>query len=168
MLLQILQRTPPWVFALFVVLVVFGILQSRTRQISLARVAILPMVLIGLSLSGLWGTFGANGIAGFAVAAWLAALAAAVLLNRFMNWPRRVAYTAATRSFLVEGSWLPLGVMMTIFFTRYAVTVTLAMQPWLADSPWLAAGVGFAYGLMSGAFLARALRILGASRTAAA
>jgi hypothetical protein len=121
-------------------------------------------VLIGLSLSGLWGTFGANGIGAFAIIAWLAAVAAAVLINRYAKWPRKVVYTAATRTFLVEGSWLPLAVIMIIFFTRYAVTVTLAMNPGLAASPLLATGVSCAYGLMSGAFLARALRILAAAR----
>lgn len=165
MLLEILKRTPPWVFVLFAVLVLFGLLQSRTRQITPARVTILPVVLIGLSLSGLWGTFGANGNA---IGFWLAAVAAAVFLNNFAKWPRKVAYTAATRSFLVEGSWMPLAVMMLIFFTRYAVTVALAMQPGLAASPWLVAGVSVAYGLMSGAFLARALRILGSAKSAEA
>jgi hypothetical protein len=165
MLLQILQRTPPWVFALFAVLVVFGLLQTRTRRISLARVTILPLVLIGLSLSGLWGTFGANA---FAIAAWLAAVLSAVLFNRSAKWPRKVSYVAATRHFLVEGSWLPLAVMMIIFFTRYAVTVTLAINPGLAATSWLPISVSFAYGLMSGAFLARALRILGARSGVAA
>jgi hypothetical protein len=166
MLLEILKRTPPWVFVLFAALVAFGVLQSRTREVTLARVTVLPIVLIGLSLSGLWSTFGANGIAAFAIAAWLTAVASAVLLNGLAKWPRKVIYTAATRSFLVEGSWLPLAVMMVIFFTRYAVNVTLAMQPGLAASSWLAAGVGAAYGLMSGAFLARALRILNSARSA--
>jgi len=162
MLLEILKRTPAWVFVLFAALVFFGAMQSRTRQVTLARVTILPIVLIGLSLSGLWDTFGAN--AGYAVAAWNAAIAAAVLINRQVKWPRSVVYTAASRTFLVEGSWLPLAVMMIIFFTRYAVTVTLAMNPGLTSAPWLAMGVGFAYGLMSGAFLARAFRILSAAR----
>lgn len=159
MLLQILQRTPTWVFGLFALLVVFGLLQRRTRRISLARVTILPLVLIGLSLSGLWGTFGGNA---FAIAAWIAAVLAALLLNRAAKWPRKVSYEPATRSFLVEGSWAPLAVMMIIFFTRYTVTVTLAMHPELAATLWLPVAVSFAYGLMSGAFLARAARILGA------
>lgn len=165
MLLQILQRTPPWVFVLFVVLVAFGIVQSRTRQVSLARVAILPLVLIGLSLSGLWGSFGANLLA---FAAWGAAVAAALLINRALRWPRRVSYSPATRSFLVEGSWLPLAVMMAIFFARYAVAVALAMRPALAATSWLPVAVSAAYGLMSGAFFARAMRILGARRVEAA
>ena len=164
MLLQILQRTPPWVFVLFAVLVAFGFLQSRTREVSLVRVTILPLVLIGLSLSGLLGTFGAHA---FAIAAWLAGVAVALVLNRAAKWPRRVSYAPATRRFLVEGSWLPLAVMMIIFFTRYAVTVTLAMQPPLASTLWLPVLVSLAYGLMSGAFLARALRILAARRAEA-
>jgi len=159
MLLQILQRTPPWVFALFALLVTFGVLQSRTRRVSLARVTILPLVLIGLSLSGLWGTFGGSA---FAIAAWVAAVLAALLLNRVANWPRKVSYAPETRSFLVEGSWAPLAVMMVIFFARYATAVTLAMHPELAATLWLPVAVSFAYGLMSGAFLARAVRILGA------
>ncbi len=161
MLLEILTRTPVWVFVLFAALVFFGVAQSRTRQVTRVRVTILPLVLIGLSLSGLLGTFGANGLA---VAAWVAAVLGAVLVNRFAKWPRNVSYAAATRSFRVEGSWLPLAVMMIIFFTRYAVTVTLAMRPELAATLWLPVAVSFAYGLMSGAFLARALRILGSAR----
>ncbi len=37
MLLEILRRTPSWVFVLFAALVFFGVMQSRTRQIGLAR-----------------------------------------------------------------------------------------------------------------------------------
>jgi len=159
MLLQILQRTPPWVFALFVLLVMFGLLQSRTRRVSLARVTILPLVLIGLSLSGLWSTFGGNA---FAIAAWAATVVAALLLNKAVRWPRKVSYAPDTRSFLVEGSWAPLAVMMIIFFARYTFAVTLAMHPELAATLWLPVAVSCAYGLMSGAFLARAVRILGA------
>ena len=36
----------------------------------MTRVTILPVVLIGLSLSGLWGTFGGNGMGAYAIAAW--------------------------------------------------------------------------------------------------
>ena len=163
MILQILERTPPWVFALFVVLVFFGALQSRSRQIGWARVAILPLVLVGLSLSSMWAAFGPEPLA---FACWLAAIVLAVLVNQLARWPRRVTYSAETRLFGVEGSWLPLTVMMIIFFTRYAVAVAMAMNPALKTSPGFAAGMSFAYGLMSGAFLARALRTLRAAKPA--
>ncbi len=166
MLLEILKRTPSWVFLLFAVLVFYGVMQSRTRQISLARVAILPLVLTGLSLSGLWSALGSGSFLDVAVVAWIAAVAVALLLNELAQWPRKVTYASATRTFRVEGSWIPLAAMMLIFFTRYGVNVALAIRPALAESPWLAAGAGAAYGLMSGAFMARALRILKAARPA--
>ena len=157
MLLQVLQRTPLWVFALFVALLFLGYLQSRPREIGWTRVAVLPVVLVGLALSGIWAAFGP---APLAFACWLAAIAVSVLANRFVRWPSQVRYSAQTHQFSVKGSWLPLAVMMLIFFTRYAVNVAMAMEPSLKATPPFVAGVSFTYGLMSGAFLARALRIL--------
>ena len=157
MLLQILERTPSWVFVLFAVLVVLGAMQRRTRELGRARVAILPAAFLLLSLWGVWNAFGP---APLAFACWLAAVCTSVLLNRFARLPRQVAYSPSTRRFRVAGSWLPLAMMMAIFFTRYAIAVVTAMQPDVKSMPEFAAAVGFAYGLMSGAFLARALRIL--------
>lgn len=168
MLLEILKRTPTWVFVLFAALVFFGAMQARTRQISLVRITILPLVLTGLSLSGLWSAFGRSSFVDVAVVAWIAAIAVALLLNELAQWPRQVTYAPATRTFRVEGSWIPLVAMMLIFFTRYGINVALAIRPGLAESHWLAAGAGAAYGIMSGAFVARAVRILASARSAAA
>ena len=158
MILQILQRTPPWVFVLFAVLLVLGVLQSRTRTIGLTRVALMPAIFLPLSLWGVWNAFGPEPLA---FGAWLAAVGTAVLLNRHFRIPRQVSYVPDTRQFRVAGSWAPLALMMAIFFTRYAIAVATAMQPALKAMPSFAAAVGFAYGLMSGTFLARAVRILG-------
>jgi hypothetical protein len=157
MLLQILQRTPAWVFALFAGLVVLGVMQSRSRELSLQRVALLPAVFLPLSLWGVWSAFGTEALA---FGGWLAGIGAALLLNRWAQLPRNVGYAAATGRFRVEGSWGPLGLMMAIFFTRYAITVATTMQPDLKIVPVFITAVGLAYGLMSGLFLARALRIL--------
>jgi hypothetical protein len=158
LLLQILQRTPPWVFVLFAALLFLGVLQSRPREMGRTRVALMPAIFLPLSLWGLWNAFGPEP---FAFGAWLAAVGAAVLINRVARVPRQVSYTPATRLYRVAGSWIPLAMMMAIFFTRYVTTVSVAMQPSLKAMPLFAAGVGAAYGLMSGSFLARALRILG-------
>ncbi|MFY9316776.1 MAG: DUF6622 family protein [Burkholderiales bacterium] len=159
MFLQILERTPPWVFGLFAVLVVLGLMQRRTRELGRLRVSLLPAVFLPLSLFAVGSAFGA---APLAYMGWLAGVAAAVLANRRARWPRQVAYVADTVMFRVAGSWVPLALMMAIFFTRYAVAVTTAIQPALKASLAFAAAVGFAYGALSGAFLARALRILAA------
>jgi hypothetical protein len=157
MILQILQRTPPWVFGLFVLLVVLGVMQGRTRELGKSRVALLPAVFLPLSLWGVWSAFGAEPLA---FGGWLAGIGAALLLNRWARLPRNVTFAEGSGRFRVEGSWAPLGLMMAIFFTRYAIAVATAMQPGLKTVPAFLAAVGFAYGLMSGSFLARALRIL--------
>ncbi len=164
MILQILQRTPPWVYALFVALLALGVAQRRTRELGRSRVALMPAIFLPLSLWGIWGAFGASG---FAYGGWIAGVGAAVLLNHYARLPRQVSYSAATQRFRVEGSWIPLTMMMAIFFTRYAIAVATAMQPALSGLPAFAAAVGFAYGLFSGSFLARALRTLAAARAPA-
>lgn len=157
MLLQILSRTPLWVFALFAALVALGVLQSRTREVGRMRVLLLPAVFLPLSLWGVWNAFGAQALA---FAAWLAGLGAALLLHRLGRPPRPAAYSAATGRYQVEGSWIPLALMMVIFFARYAIAVATAIRPELSANPAFFAAAGFAYGLFSGTFLARALRIL--------
>lgn len=160
MILQILQRTPPWVFVLFVMLLVLGVMQTRARDLGRARVALMPAIFLPLSVFGVWSAFGPEPLA---FGAWLAGVGAAVLLNRYARVPRQVRYAPETRRFHVAGSWIPLAMMMAIFFTRYAIAIATAMQPALKTTPAFAAAVGAAYGLFSGAFLARALRILSAA-----
>jgi hypothetical protein len=168
MILQILQRTPPWVFVLFAVLLILGALQSRPRELGRARVALMPAIFLPLSLWGVWNAFGPEALA---FGTWLAGVGTAVLINRYARAPRQVAYAPQTRRFHVAGSWTPLAMMMAIFFTRYAIAVATAIQPALKTAPAFVGAVGLAYGLMSGSFLARALRILasaGAPRAAQA
>src|SRR5439155_15157054 len=52
MLLQIVQHTPVWVWGLLAGLVALGVSQARDREVSLARITILPLVMLALSFSG--------------------------------------------------------------------------------------------------------------------
>jgi hypothetical protein len=159
--LQILQRTPPWVWLLFLALVGLGALQSRTRTLSRTRLFAFPAAMIGFSLFGVWSMFGAAPVS---LAAWGGGILLAVLQNRILRLPRGVAYSSASRRYTVPGSWLPLALMMVIFFTRYAVTVTIAINPRLREAALFAGVVSLVYGLMSGTFFARALHVLRAGR----
>ena len=165
MIVQILSRTPPWVFGLFVLLVALGVQQSRPRDIGRTRVALLPAIFLPLSLWGVWNAFGAETLA---FAGWLAGVGAAVLIHRAARTPREVPYDPQARRFHVAGSWVPLGLMMVIFFLRYAIAVAIAIQPAPAAAPAFFPAPGIAYGLTSGFFLARSVRILAAGRPAQA
>ena len=155
-LMQILRGTPVWVYPLFFGLIVLGYLQSRPREVAPARLAILPLALGLFSLSRVLGTFGPEAAA---LAAWVAGTAAALLLNRALKQPAGAHWSAASASFHVPGSWVPLVLMMAVFFARYAVAVSLSMGPGLAHSAGFATATSFGFGLLSGLFLARALWI---------
>lgn len=160
-ILQVIQRTPLWVWPLFVALVWLGFLQSRTRALHRVRLFVLPATMLGLSLFGVGSTFGA---APLSFAAWGCGIVLAVLLNLLLRQPRGAAYSAAARTFTVPGSWLPLALIMVIFFTRYAITVAIAINPPLREAAAFAGSASLAYGLMSGTFFARALHVLRTAR----
>ena len=154
MILDILQHTPLWVLAIFVALVVLGARRVRANTVGVRRLLILPIAMTGFSLFGLTRAFGAGLVP---LAAWSLAFAAILALALLRPADPRVQYSPTTRTIHVPGSWLPLALMMTIFFLRYAVGVLLAMHPGLSADASFAAVVAVVYGLSSGGFAARAL-----------
>lgn len=157
MLIQILKGTPPWVFALFLGLLVLGGVQARDRSLTLARVLAVPVALVAFSLYGVVSAFGAQAAA---LTAWAAGLAVSVLLARRLAGPSAARWEPATQTWFVPGSWIPLALMMFVFFARYAIAVSLALNRGLAQDPLFALAASLAYGLLSGAFVARALGIV--------
>jgi hypothetical protein len=153
-LLQILRGTPVWVYPLFLGLVVMGYLQSKPREVAPAMVAILPVAIGVFSLSKVLAIFGLEPLG---LAAWAAGTAAALLLNRALKQPAGARWSDANGTFHVPGSWVPLVLMMAVFFVRYALAVSLVMRPELAHSTGFTAAASFGSGLLSGVFLARAL-----------
>jgi hypothetical protein len=154
MILSILQHTPAWVFVLFIALVALGVSRLRANTIGVRQLLILPIAMTGFSLFGLTQ---ACGIGLVPLAAWSVAFAAMLAVAALRPTNPAVQYSPATHSIRVPGSWLPLALMMTIFFLRYAVAVVLAMHPALHGETAFVAVVAALYGLSSGSFAARAL-----------
>ncbi|VTU25200.1 hypothetical protein H6CHR_02346 [Variovorax sp. PBL-H6] len=156
MLTQILSHTPRWVFLLFALLVWLGLKQLFASSVSLVRVTLLPVAMVGLSFYGMLSAFGDSPVA---LLGWAGAVT--VLLLTVQRWPLPAAtrYDAATRTFHLPGTAAPLALMMGIFFTKYAVGVLLAMHPEVAHHTGFALGIGTLYGAFSGIFAARALRL---------
>ena len=156
MLLQILANTPRWVFVLFAALLWLGLSQLLTRRVGLSRITGLA---IGMSAFSLYGTVSAFAGVPMALLAWLAGAAAVFALLAGRAAPLGTRYDAATRRFTVPGSAVPLAVMMGIFLTKYAVGITLGMQPAVARDLLFALAVSAVYGAFSGVFAARAARL---------
>ncbi|MBL8345169.1 MAG: hypothetical protein JNN03_06990 [Rubrivivax sp.] len=156
MLLQILRHTPPWVFALFAVLLAAGLTQLSTRRAGLGRLAALPL---GMSAWSLYGTVAAFGFVVNVLMAWVLGLALVAGLVLLRPAPAGAAYDPAGRRFTVPGSAWPLALMMVIFFARYATGVAAALSPDMAASAPFITGAAMLYGALSGAFVGRAARL---------
>jgi len=158
MIYQIISHTPTWVFALFFAMIYFGFQQTRVRTVTIRRMVILPIAMLGLSFSGVWSTFNqsSNAVTCWAIGLTMGALICLALIN-----VREVRYFAENQTLQIPGSWLPLFLMMAIFVTKYAVGISLAHNHALVDSSSFVVVVSFFYGLWSGMFAGRTLKIVG-------
>jgi len=152
MILDILEHTPVWVWIVFGALVLLGLQQSRTRDVSIARATILPVVMIVLSLSGVVGAFGP---VPFALAAWAAGVGLSLTLAG-----KAVAVRGASRStqpghLRIPGSFVPVMLIMAVFITKYSAGVALAINPSLAANTAVAVTLSLVYGVFSGLFWSR-------------
>lgn len=155
----VLQHTPAWVWGLLAILLALGLSQLRSRQVSQVRMAIMPLAMTGLSLWGTASAFGKSPLFGYVLLTWLAsALLMAGLLGRTAA-PAGTRHDAASRSFWIPGSWLPLVLILGIFLTKYVVGVDLTMQPQLVRDGQYALIIGALYGVFSGVFAGRTIRL---------
>ncbi|WP_038203324.1 DUF6622 family protein [Xenophilus azovorans] len=160
MLIQILAHTPTWVFAVFALLAWMGGRQLRPGSTPLARAVALPLAMVAFAAYGVATAFGHAGAGPLAMAGWAAAAAVALATVSRVPLNPSVRYDAGARRFHQPGSAVPLALMMGIFLTKYAVGVTLAFHPAYAHQAGFAVGVSTLYGLFSGVFAGRALRLV--------
>ena len=154
--IQILLHTPKWVFILFALLLWLGARQLLANTMSLGRVTVMPIVMACLSIFGVASAFGGSSLT---LLAWVAAALATLTVVLQRPLPAGTRYDEPTRSIHVAGSAVPLLLMMGIFFTKYGVGVTFALHPEMRHDATLALAIPVLYGVFSGVFAGRALRL---------
>ena len=164
-LLQALGHTPPWVFAVFVLLLGLGYQQSRARIVGRRRLLALPLIMAGLSLLGVVSSFG---LSLPSLAAWLLGFLILALMARSRLTPRGASHLPDSDAFRVPGSWVPLAAMLAIFALKYLTGYLQARGLPLAQARWYAPLQGLFLGLPGGFFAGRAAGILGTRRPQAA
>ena len=162
-LTSLLTHTPAWVFAVFAILLVVGLRQTRPNRMRLVRVLGVALVMTALSLWGIAGL--AHTPAGNAVwLAWaLAWVGSALLVGGRLIHPA-ARYDAQRQSFALPGSWWPLALMMGIFGAKYLLGVATAMHAAWLQSPLAVLTLAGFLGAASGVFMARALGLLRLAR----
>lgn len=158
MLIQILTHTPLYVWAILAFLLWRGVAEMRDRELTLRRMLILPLVMLGLSLNDMALKFDMGMVL---VTAWVTGCAAAALLAWRFGRTRIAAGTAPDRV-LVRGSVMPLMLMLAIFLTKYITSVVLVIQPQLAHQLAVAATICLVFGVFNGVLLGRLARMAGA------
>ena len=160
---QLFSHTPLYVWAILGFLVYRGVLASRAREVTLRKLCIIPLVMLALSLSGVHGSFGFDGLAPYA---WAAGAQAGGLLAWGLSNPRKMTAHPERGTLQLAGSWLPLSLMLSIFCMKYAVAVSLAIHPAYAHATGFVLTVCLLYGVFSGLFLGGLLRTLSVYRAA--
>lgn len=155
-LTQLVTHTPLYVWAILAFLVYRGMAALRDRDVEPGKLCIIPLVMLALSLQDIAAKFS---LAGLAPLAWAIAAGATMLLAwRFGG--TRVAAGSSPGSVRVRGSWVPLAMMMAVFFTKYAASVALAIRPQAAQDALFTVVVCALFGLFNGYFLGRLARDL--------
>ncbi len=165
MLGQILSNTPLWVWAILAFLIYRGIRAASDRETPFNRLFIIPLAMLGLSLQGIVSIFGASLAAALN---WTVFLSAATLLAwRFFD-PAKVIVRVDRGAIFQQGSWMPLALMMGIFFTKYAVAIMLALKPPYAQHAGFVATTCALYGVFNGIFIGNLLRMVSIYQSAGA
>jgi hypothetical protein len=155
MLTEIITHTPPYVWGLLGFFVYRGLAARRDRDVPVWSLFILPVVLLALGIQGIAGHYG---LAPMPLLTWLGAAATGSALG--YRSLRADAVAQGVRGILMRGSWLPLVLVLAVFFTKYCAEVLIAMRPDLMLQPEAVVAVCALYGLLSGFFLGRLGRTL--------
>ncbi|MEG9883625.1 MAG: DUF6622 family protein [Hyphomicrobiales bacterium] len=159
MISSIIDGTPVWVWVLFVVLVSRGIKMLRTRQTTIERQALMPVIFsiwslwsIATELSALEFGFG-----GFLVGA-AAGFGSGFGLYSAIGY--RTSYSKASGLLECPGSIMPLIMILTAFCLKYGISVFLALHQDSAHSNAFCFLYGAIGGVVSGMFWGRSFFLL--------
>lgn len=153
---------PPWVPALFLVLVFLGYRQSLPHTVKPTKLVAVALAMFGLSLYGVLSAFGAEPLA---LLAWAAGYGASVSMGaqRFAS-----RLTAVGTRVQVPGSWVPLALVLGIFSAKFTLGFASATHAPVLHQLGFVIVVSLTLGALSGGFGARALAVHRCAATSSA
>jgi hypothetical protein len=144
--LQIVANTPLWVWPLAAFVLWLGVQGLQPRIVPIWRPAILPLVSLATSLSGI----AQSPRPALAFAGWGVALLAALPLGLAIGRRRAVRRRAGDGRLEIAGGWFGLLFGVSIFAVRYALGILFGVLPALRVDPLWIGLSGGAGGLIAG------------------
>jgi len=154
-LLAIVQHTPLYVWGIFAALFLIGMRRAVPHTQTQRAAALWPLAMLAYAFYGVASSFGSLPAAYFAWVGGVAVAMVAVLgLLRVKG-----RYDAERRQYELPGSLMPMAVMLTLFGLKYVAGVRFAIDPASHGELGFALVMSAAWGLCSGAFIGRAVRL---------
>ncbi|MGE5148756.1 MAG: hypothetical protein ACM3II_01430, partial [Rhodospirillaceae bacterium] len=143
--IDIVLHTPLWVWPLLVLVVWLGWLGRKPLTLSPIRLAVLPLVGLGVTVAGVVQTV----MPGLMLGGWLVGLLLSLPVGHAVGRRRKVAWQDNGRLW-IAGGWFALVFALSIFVVRYALGVSFGVWPELARQPRWIAAAGLAGGVIAG------------------
>lgn len=147
--MDFLQSIPIYVFFIFFGLLYLGLSQIKTKNKKFKTTTILP---IALFFFGLYGLYNLSFSYSFFFILWLVFW---FFIWRYIWKKENFIYQAKSDSFQVKGSFIPLVIIMIIFFTKFIVWFLQTKNPEVFSNTLLLVSFIVIYGILSGIFLSR-------------
>lgn len=155
-LTHILTGAPVWVYAIFCLLLVLGLMQVRSRIVSARRLLALPVAMLVLSASSVVVLFGTSALA---MIFWVAGVAGAIWIRSWVFHPQEVVVQDDPAQAFVRGSWLPLVLLIVLFSLKFIAGAAQALQVSWLGAFWFVVLYAAVCGMVSGLFFARILPV---------
>jgi uncharacterized protein DUF6622 len=159
MMLDILRDTPLWVWCVAGFVLWRGHTLTRPQITSGSRLFALPAAFLVISLVAAVTTFDAGAPV---IVAWALGALTATFAWVLRPQPADLLFNRQNRTYRVPGSWAPLVLIIVAFCARYAIGIALAQHGDLRASRLFGMSSALIFGGISGAFLGRALNLVGA------
>lgn len=157
MLLDIILRTPLWVFGLLAGLCALGWQQTRRREVTQRVAFFLPIGMVVLSLSGIISSFSFSLLF---IVFWVIGLGLSIIVSPYLIPKVNAKYNENSQLFVIEGSWVPMVVILCIFTAKYVTGVVSAVNPQLLDNLTVIYTICVVYGMLSGIFVNRSTQLV--------
>lgn len=154
---HMLVDTPVWVYVLFVFLLIRGIKARQPATVSLARLAIVPLIFFVWDLYDLMVY---RHLTAGIIAIWIAGLLFGALLGYWLIKPARVCRGAQPRTISRPADFSALPLMITAFVIKYVFGVMAAVSPQTLQQPAVSATAVMVGGVFAGSFIGKFTRYL--------
>lgn len=149
---EFLQQTPWWVYLLFIYLIKVGISASKTKVVSIKRLAILPIIFTALSIHTMMTAFH---VTTDVFLVWLVSMLVGALFGYFLVYQHQ--FRVDKKHYLIElpGTWITLILILAIFASKYYFGYALSADPGVVRNTAFEFTMLSVSGVITGLFIGR-------------